>query len=405
MSLFHPDGDKFVTQGSTYSIIMWDLSTRSKIKELKGHTGFVTSFDFTKDGKYLVSGSYDYSVRMWDVESEELLHTYRNGETTIYSAFYSANEQSIFSVNVNGVITEWNRVNGEITSTFGMEEYSSLYPFFFVLDDQSFLGAETIGSGGILWDLNLNQQTRTFPERPLAVSSNGSLFLSRVIDADGHFELTYSSHDRYETKIWDIQNGVAIHHFPDSGSPFQFIAADQRLITNRIVPETSYYDSYYDQLIPHYLTQVWDIQENSILHTFDGETLAITQDHQWIFTEVGNHPRIWNIETEEVIKHFPQQSFVRTTKAQFSPNKRYILLHRVYDDDFYVSEQWNELWDLETNEQVSNPLIGDNWIFTTDSQSVLYSRGNTVRKRDIVTGREIIYESVNGGRKVSEKSA
>jgi WD40 repeat protein len=51
------------------SVRVWDASTGLELKELNGHTGFVISVAFSRDGMHIVSGSYDKSVRVWDAST------------------------------------------------------------------------------------------------------------------------------------------------------------------------------------------------------------------------------------------------------------------------------------------------------------------------------------------------
>jgi WD40 repeat protein len=48
---------------------VWDVSTGSEVKVLKGHTGWVNSVAFSSDGTQIVSGSGDESVRVWDAST------------------------------------------------------------------------------------------------------------------------------------------------------------------------------------------------------------------------------------------------------------------------------------------------------------------------------------------------
>lgn len=48
---------------------LWDADMGKCLKTLKGHTGTVTSVDFSNDGKYCITGSEDGSAIIWDVDS------------------------------------------------------------------------------------------------------------------------------------------------------------------------------------------------------------------------------------------------------------------------------------------------------------------------------------------------
>eukprot|EP00041_Stephanoeca_diplocostata_P035772 m.1273976 g.1273976 ORF g.1273976 m.1273976 type:complete len:159 (+) comp24756_c0_seq13:2268-2744(+) len=51
-------------------IVLWDLSTGTKITTYKGHTDVIHSIAFSGEGSLLASGGADNTVRIWDVQSE-----------------------------------------------------------------------------------------------------------------------------------------------------------------------------------------------------------------------------------------------------------------------------------------------------------------------------------------------
>jgi WD40 repeat protein len=55
------------------SVRVWDAKTGEQLRELQGHTDWVTSVAFSPDGNRIVSGSYDKSVRVWDAKTGEQL--------------------------------------------------------------------------------------------------------------------------------------------------------------------------------------------------------------------------------------------------------------------------------------------------------------------------------------------
>ena len=47
---------------------MWSFEIGKQIRQLNGHTRFVSSVCVTSDSRYIISGSYDKSVRVWSLE-------------------------------------------------------------------------------------------------------------------------------------------------------------------------------------------------------------------------------------------------------------------------------------------------------------------------------------------------
>ena len=63
-----PSQPTFSVQGvdGNSTIRLWEVATGREVRQLKGHTGGVTSLVFSPDGQLLVSSSYDSTLRFWD---------------------------------------------------------------------------------------------------------------------------------------------------------------------------------------------------------------------------------------------------------------------------------------------------------------------------------------------------
>lgn len=64
-----PDGRWLTTGSEDGVIIVWDIGTGKRIKQMRGHgKSAVYSLSFNKEGNILVSGGADQSVRVWDLK-------------------------------------------------------------------------------------------------------------------------------------------------------------------------------------------------------------------------------------------------------------------------------------------------------------------------------------------------
>ncbi len=65
-----PDGKQVLTGSLDGSVILWDFETGKQAKELKGHTGKITSVAFSPDGKKALTGSFDTTLKLWNLTEE-----------------------------------------------------------------------------------------------------------------------------------------------------------------------------------------------------------------------------------------------------------------------------------------------------------------------------------------------
>ena len=66
-------------------IRLFDARSGEPISVLLGHTAWVSSLAFSRDGRWLYSGAADQSICIWDVESGELLKRYRGHTDEVWS--------------------------------------------------------------------------------------------------------------------------------------------------------------------------------------------------------------------------------------------------------------------------------------------------------------------------------
>mmetsp|Transcript_7373 Transcript_7373/g.6451 ORF Transcript_7373/g.6451 Transcript_7373/m.6451 type:complete len:80 (-) Transcript_7373:184-423(-) len=62
-----------VTSSFDQTSIIWDTTTGGVMRVLKGHTDFVISAVFSKDGSQVVTASEDRTARTWDAKSGTVL--------------------------------------------------------------------------------------------------------------------------------------------------------------------------------------------------------------------------------------------------------------------------------------------------------------------------------------------
>lgn len=67
-SLFTPGNRQVLVGTKTGEIEIFDISSSTMIRSIKGHSGAIWSMDISPDGKQLVTGSADHDVKFWDFD-------------------------------------------------------------------------------------------------------------------------------------------------------------------------------------------------------------------------------------------------------------------------------------------------------------------------------------------------
>jgi WD40 repeat protein len=68
---FNGDGRFLVSGGGDTVVRVWDLSSKTELKALRGHLDWVSSVAFAPDGRHILSASVDKTVKVWELSSEE----------------------------------------------------------------------------------------------------------------------------------------------------------------------------------------------------------------------------------------------------------------------------------------------------------------------------------------------
>ncbi|KEP45572.1 putative peptidase C14, partial [Rhizoctonia solani 123E] len=103
---YSPDGALIALGSTRYrSIRVWDAYTGSKILDLVGSSGWITSVHFSPDSTRLVSGSWHSTIEIWDVRTGEMVFELLHGhEQGITSVAYSPDGTRILSCSSDGTV-------------------------------------------------------------------------------------------------------------------------------------------------------------------------------------------------------------------------------------------------------------------------------------------------------------
>ncbi len=114
-----PDGKTLISGGWDRTIKIWDLTTNSLRRTLRGHTAPIKVVTLSPDGQMLASADSDRVIKVWDVSSGRLLKTFKhNGSIAMLAMLaISADRQTLISGTLYDSIQAWNLQTGQVRYT------------------------------------------------------------------------------------------------------------------------------------------------------------------------------------------------------------------------------------------------------------------------------------------------
>jgi eukaryotic-like serine/threonine-protein kinase len=345
---FSPHGEEVdFTVGDDNAAKVWDAGSGGDVLTLEGHTGAVSSVDFSADGQWVVSGSFDGTARVWDVRTGQVISTARghgapiravaflpdgkrfvtgsfDGTATvreaasgkellslgghadrhtdrIYSVAVSSDGHWIATGSWDGTVRLWEAASGRYVSTFrGQSE--AVYAVAFSRDSRRIVIGSRDGVANI-WNAE-SQLTMVH------LKQEGPIW-SAAFSHDGRRIVT-GSHGLSAT-VWDATTGEK--QMPLNGHTAHIHAAVFSPDNSRILTGSA-----------DYTAKLWDSTTGKELLTFRGHkdwvfSAAFSPDGQRIVTGSGDGTvKVWEAATRDQVEKWHEEE--RTAAAvESAPGK------------------------------------------------------------------------------------
>lgn len=108
-----PDQKSLMTASWDGTIRIWDIGTGLMSKKLTGHHGAVHVAIYSNDGKSAYSAGADRSIRMWDLTTSKVVKTFDGHHAEVTSLRVSPDEKMLISHSVDGVTKFWDLASGK----------------------------------------------------------------------------------------------------------------------------------------------------------------------------------------------------------------------------------------------------------------------------------------------------
>ncbi|WP_413385414.1 WD40 repeat domain-containing protein [Bacillus velezensis] len=109
---------KFSNKGSLIAsggggVYLWDPITLKELANLRGHSNWIFSLDFSKCDKYLATGSMDNNIIIWNLETHNQERVLMGHFNSLYDVYFSQDNKYLISSSRDNSIIVWNWKIGE----------------------------------------------------------------------------------------------------------------------------------------------------------------------------------------------------------------------------------------------------------------------------------------------------
>jgi len=388
---FSTDNNLILTTSSDNTARIWDMATGKELQVLIGHSESIATGNFNSNNKLVVTAG-DSTARIWDVNSGELLHVLKVTGTSMRSAKFSSDNKYILTHDdSSGRI--WDAANGnELVVLKGHLQEINTVEFSY---NEKLVLTSSMDSTARLWDIATGTEK-------LVLKNHSSWLNSALFSFDDKFIVTTSDRFAY---IWEVQSGKLVQKIENNQPIHAAILNNENKLL--LLAE--------DSIIHIYETtsgkRLFSINEstnwgNSIIHSFDGKRIAtISSSSNSADTKIN----VWDITTGKQLNSFSHDkslhlelfSNIGLPKLNISSNGRF-LSNVMWS---FLGPTMTEIFDLEENKNLFQLKGQTNQVvsyFSNESKTVLNSSFdnylNIPRMWEIGTGKDLKqFKSSEGG--------
>jgi len=354
----------------TRIIFFQGLTIFAQMSEFCTSTDRIFDLAFSPDDQYLLVSNWRFTVdepfkaRMWEVTTGEVI---RDFNYQVDRVIFSPNGN--FVAMGNGLDT-WllSTQNEELEYKFSNDEISPIGTNYLFTQDSKFFVID-YADGVTVWDVDLGQTLRSFPNR-----SDWQMHQEVDVSSDGKNILTYDL-VKEETYLYDFHTGNLLFTFKETFSAM-FSPNNRYIVTNGREG-----------------LKLWDVETLEVVHVLSSifERIAEVQfstDSSYLFVFMSSRLTLWDVESGRLLIE------VLGTGSGgiygILPNNQNLLIP---EPEGETPHNLINLWDIPLGTKSRNFKLEegnvDTFAFTQDSRYMAIALNNNVQLWDISEGQKV----------------
>lgn len=191
-----PDGALLATSSEDKTVRIWDSATFTELRKLVGHADEVTGVAFLTNKGHLATGSLDGTIRIWKVETGETIRELRGHEGAVRMVRYSPDHPWLASAGDDGTVRLWSCESDQHGPVLRGHN-GRVNCVAFSHDGKRLATAGADGTARI-WDVATGAELRVLRGHTAAVN--------QVCFSHSDRRIASSSSD-WMIKLWDVESG------------------------------------------------------------------------------------------------------------------------------------------------------------------------------------------------------
>ena len=359
------DGSLIATGGYHYAIVIWESATGKRIKNLLGHSDWVMSVAFSKQG-IVASGSLDKTIRLWDINKGICIGILEGHSNGVLGVTFVGDGSIIASSSVDSTVRIWDISTQQCIKV--LQGHTNSINTITANPQGTLLVSAGDDFSVRMWNVANGECVRTLKAR---INWVGAVAVSPLSSDKSGFIIASGNEDR-TVRLWNLNGDYKslIGH-----TEFIFSVAfspDGRILASGSADKT---------------IRLWDTATNQcmkVLQAHAGMVTGVTFSPDGRFLASSSYDRtikLWDVKTGQLLHSFPEHI---TMSVSFSPDSK-TLVAGSFDETVRI-------WDIETK-QCRQTLTGHSyWVwrvnFSLNGKMIATgcSSDRTIRLWDVQTG-------------------